>query len=304
MLKEGFHRIRRFVDTMPEGIFFLMNDRKREPEIKCSYFNHMMDIPPEFVSKLYAAHANFGFPSFLQMKFDHYRVLSYSTGHLLNQTQREGIIGLILEEEEKIGNLELFVRRNLNLTLNRPDNQIMQEIFKQCRNYLNLDQLFEKVKFENISEIIIVSGTDKFKSNLLRLGKLTLLNSEITSIYEAIMKKEAHPHFQYTQLNVDPPNKVFLILTGQKSEQTIDQIISAIKPFLEKFFYYSLEIFAMFLLTPNIKIVPSKSNQINDAFHKNKSVLNLLQETSNYYETFDKMIRSITTEDNYLASIV
>jgi len=290
---------------MPEGIFFLMKDKNKGPEIKCHFYRHSIEIPPEFLANLYTAHTKFESASYLQMKFDHYRILSYSTGSKARQTQKEGIIGLILEEEERIGNLELFVKRNLNFILNRPDNQRIQEIFtRRLENYLRLDQLFEEIKIESISEIIIISGTDEYNSNLLRLGRIRLLNSQIARIYEKILNKEEHPFFRYIRLNLDSPENVFLILKVQKPERKIDEILSAMKPFLENYFNYTVEIFALFLLTPIVKIVSSKPIQIKGNLNEIESVLDVLQETSDYYESFNGILLSIVREESSIAPIL
>jgi hypothetical protein len=289
---------------MPEGIFFLMKDKSKEPEIKCQYYKHLTEIPQEFLSNLYAAHAKFESASYLQMKFDHYRVLSYSSDTKTSQNQK-GIIGLILEEEEKIGNLEFFVRRNLKFILNRPDNQQMQAIFtRSLENYLSLEQVFEDTKVESISEIIVISGTDKYKSTLLRLGRIRLLNSQISRIYEKILNKEDYPFFRYIRLNLELPENVFLVLKVQKPERRIDEILSAIKPFLEKYFNYALEIFALFLLSPIIKFVSSKPVLIKGELKEIKSILDVLHETSDYYESFNDMLLSIVCEEGSIDPII
>lgn len=290
---------------MPEGIFLLMKEGNRAPEVKCYYYKHLPELPQELLANLYSAHAKIETPSYLQMKFDHYRVLSYSTGSEGNQAQK-GIIGLILEDEEKIGNLELFVRRNLKFILNKPDNQRMQSIFTyNLENYLFLEQLFEEARIEFISEIIVISGTDKYKTNLLRLGRIKLLNSQLARIYEKILNKEDYPFFKYIRLNLDSPEKVFLVLKVQKPEQKIDEILSAMKPFLENYFDYALEILALFLLSPIVKFVSSKPVQIKGALNTsaNESVLDVLQESSDYYESFSNMVLSIVNDGSYISSL-
>ena len=180
----------------------------------------------------------------------------------------------------------------------------MQAIFtRSLENYLSLEQVFEDTKVESISEIIVISGTDKYKSTLLRLGRIRLLNSQISRIYEKILNKEDYPFFRYIRLNLDQPENVFLILKLQKPERRMDEILSAIKPFLEKYFNYALEIFALFLLSPIVKFVSSKPIQIKGELKEIESVLDVLHKTSDYYESFNDILISIICEEGSIELI-
>ncbi|MFX0077096.1 MAG: hypothetical protein ACFE96_16750, partial [Candidatus Hermodarchaeota archaeon] len=130
---------------MPKGIFLLIHDEIRGPQIKCSYYTSPMSLPQEFISKLYMSHAGFKSSSHMEIKLGRYRSISCFTGNLDRRTQKEGILGILFEEGEDYENLDLFLQRNLYHAINKPDDQMMQDIFSEkLQNYLDLVDFLDK----------------------------------------------------------------------------------------------------------------------------------------------------------------
>ena len=65
---------------MPRGMFFLIHDEIKGPEIKCSYYSSPITIPQEFISKLYMTHAGFESSSHIDIKFGQYRIVNVPRG--------------------------------------------------------------------------------------------------------------------------------------------------------------------------------------------------------------------------------
>ncbi|NVM55520.1 MAG: hypothetical protein HWN66_17565, partial [Candidatus Helarchaeota archaeon] len=212
---------------MPRGIFLLIKDEIKGPEIKCSYSELPFDLSPQFISNLYRSHAGFEAASTLNVELKNFKILSCFTGHVARTGQKEGIIGIVLEKNETSDNLELFLRRNLSYGLMKPDDQTIKEIFGlKLTNYLNLIQIFNSVSIEKIPEIFIVNGDQDYKSNLLRIGVKKASTQKMASIYERILGNQKVPQFQYYKLNVDVANNTFLIVKIHKPHQYIDKIFS------------------------------------------------------------------------------
>ena len=53
---------------MPKGIFLLIHDELKGPQIKSSYYTSPMSLPQEFISKLYMSHAGFKSSSHMEIK--------------------------------------------------------------------------------------------------------------------------------------------------------------------------------------------------------------------------------------------
>ena len=165
---------------MPDGMYLLFHDEIRGPAIKCSYFTTPIILPQEFVSKLYMSHAGFGSSSSMEMKYEGYRNVSLFTGPVARQSQKEGIIGVTFEENEKFNNLDLFLQRNLNLAINYPDNQTIEFIYlHKSLPYLELNSIFEGVCVEHIPEIFIITGDSEYRSMFATRRRKTNLKSRI-----------------------------------------------------------------------------------------------------------------------------
>ncbi|HUX98677.1 MAG TPA: hypothetical protein VMV49_03930 [Candidatus Deferrimicrobium sp.] len=289
---------------MPRGIFLLVHNEIKGPEIKCFYYKIPLDISQEFVSKLYMSHAGFEASSLMELKYNHYRIVSCFTGHKARKTRKEGILGLILEENEIIDNLELFLRRNLIYGLLHPTNQAMEELLRtRLLNFIKLNRIFKKVEIENIPEILIINGDTEYKSSLVRIGEKQVSNMEIGGLYKKIIKNQEIPQFKYYKLDAAIPNTTFLLVKYEKPSPHIDKIFSIMKPYLEHFFNYSLEIFALFLLAPIITPICLNSEVNKDQFDTNKSLLQILQKSNDYYYDFNNLIPLILNNEIYLTSI-
>jgi len=57
---------------MPRGMFLLIHDEIRGPEIKCSFYTNPVNLNKEFISKLYMSHASFDSSSHIEIKFENY----------------------------------------------------------------------------------------------------------------------------------------------------------------------------------------------------------------------------------------
>ena len=289
---------------MPKGIFFLIHDEIKGPEIKCSYFNGQMSLPQEFISKLYMSHAGFESSSLIEIKYDRYKSVSCYTGNLDRRSQKEGILGIIFEENEDYSNLDLFLRRNLFEASNKQDDQTMEEIFSyRLLSFLQIVSIFEKVEIEDISEIFILTGNEEFKSCLLKIGEGKVTTSEMTEIYNNITEKQVIAQYSYVKLNSELLNNAYLILKLTKPLQEIDKIISTIKPYIDNFFYYSLEILALFLIPSLIRIVPFKPKLAKKYSDKFKSILQNLQKSENYGHEFNNIVSYLIKGDIYLSPI-
>ena len=287
---------------MPKGMFFLIHDDIKGPEIKCSYYTSPITLPQEFISKLYMSHAGFDSSSHIEIKFGHYRSISSFTGNLDRRSQKEGILGIIFEENEKFDNLDFFLQRNLNYITNKPDNRTIEEIFSnKLLNYYELNKIFDKVEIEDLPEIFIINGEMEYRSCLLNIGEKKVPNSEMIEIYQKIMEKQKIPQYKYIELNLEVKNNTFLVLKVNKSNQNIDKVILTLKSYLEHFYYYSLEILALFLLPSIIRIVPLKPKLSEKYSDKNKSVLQNLQNSGNYSMEFNELISCLVRGDIYLS---
>lgn len=289
---------------MPKGIFFLIHDDIKGPEIKCSYFTGPMTLPQEFISKLYMSHAGFESSSLIEIKYDRYKSVSCYTGNLDRRSQKEGILGIIFEENEEYSNLDLFLRRNLFEASNKQDDQTMEEIFSyRLLSFLQIVSIFERVEIEDIPEIFILTGNEEFKSCLLKIGEGKVTTSEMTEIYKNITEKQVMAQYRYVKLKSELLNNVYLILKLTKPLQEIDKIISTIKPYIDNFFYYSLEILALFLIPSLIRIVPFKPKLAKKYFDKFKSILQNLQKSENYGHEFNNIVSYLIKGDIYLSPI-
>ena len=251
------------------------------------------------------SHAGFESSSHIEIKFENYRCISCFTGNLDRRSQKEGILGIIFEENEEFDNLDLFLQRNLHKAINRPDNHIMQEIFSnKLLNYLELNNLFKKVKIEGIPEIFIINGKSEYKSNLLKIGESSISIPEMADLYQKTMNKQIIPQYHYVELNLGGENNTFLVLKSDEPTKTIKMLITTIKSYLEKFYYYSLEILALLLLPSIIKIVPVKAEFSKKYSDKTKSFLQSLQKSKNYHKEFNTVISNLIEGNIYISPLL
>ncbi len=290
---------------MPKGIFFLIHDDIKGPEIKCSYFTGPITIPREFISKLYMSHAGFESSSLIEIKFDRYKTVSCFTGNLDRRSQKEGILGVIFEENEVYGNLDLFLMRNLDYASNNQNDQIMKEIYThRLLSFLELLKTLEKVEIEDIPEIFIMAGESEYKSCLLKIGEKKVSNAEMTEIYKKTMEKQKISQYYYTKLDVEQLNNIFLMFKTNRSIQDFNKIISTIKPYTERFFYYSVELLFLFLFPSIVRIVPYNPKIAKKYINKNESILKNLQNSENYSQEFNNLISDLIDGDIYISPLL
>ena len=288
---------------MPKGIFLLIHDELKGPKIKCSYYSSPFSLPQEFISKLYMSHAGFKSSSHLDIKLSQYRSISCFTGNLDRRTQKEGILGILFEENENSDNLDLFLQRNLYRAINKPDNKMMEVIFSnKLQNYLKLIDFLEKVEVEDIRDIFMITGGDAYKSCLLKIGEKQVSNSEMIDIYQKIMKAQEIPLFYYVKLDLGETDNIFLIIKAARLTPNIDKILKSLKPYLEKFYYYSPEILTLFLFPSLVRIVPSKIGIQKEIIDEKKSVLQNLKSSENYSKEFNNYISKLIKGSLYISS--
>ena len=290
---------------MPKGIFFLNHDEIKGPEVKCSYFTSPIPLHQEFISKLYMSHAGFESSNLIEIKFDQYKSVSCFTGNLDRRSQKEGILGVIFEENEIYNNLDLFLMRNINLASNKQDNQTIKDIFtNKLLNYLELVNLLDKVEIESILEIFILTGDNEYKSCLLKMGEKKVSNSEMIDIYKKILENQIIPQYFYIKLDIETFDNSYLIFKTNRSIQNFNNILSTIKLYLENSFYYSLEILILFMFPSIVRIVPYKPKLAKKYIDKNKSILQYLQKSENYGYEFSNLVSYLIKGDIYISPLL
>ena len=288
---------------MPRGMFLLIHDEIMGPEIKCSFFKNPVSLSKEFISKLYISHAGFKSSSNIEIKFENFSSVSCFTGNLDRRSQKEGILGVIFEENEEFDNLDLFLQRNLYEAIDKPTNETMQGIFStKLLNYLYLNNLFKKVEIEGIPEIFIINGNEQYKSCLLRIGEGSDSISKMPDIYKKMIKKQTISQYKYTNLDLENRNNTFVVLRINGYDKSVEKVISSMRFYLEKFLYYSLEILALLLLPSIIKIIPLRQEISKIHLDKSKTFLQHLQQSQDYCDEFNKTISNLLKGDIYLGS--
>ena len=251
------------------------------------------------------SHAGFGSSSHIEIKFEDYRSISCFTGNLDRRSKKEGILGIIFEENEEVSNLDLFLHRNLHAIIEKPDNKTIEEIFKnKLLNYLELNKLFEKVEIEGIPELYLINGNSEYKYNLLKIGESSISIPEMADLYQKTMNKQVIPQYHYGKLNLGGVDNTFLVLKSDEPTKTMKILITTIKSYLEKFYYYSLEILALLLLPSIIKIVRVKAEISKKHSDVNKSFLQSLQKSKNYQKEFDAVIINLIEGNTYISPLL
>lgn len=290
---------------MPLGVFFVIHDEIKGPEIKGSYFRDSIELPQEFISKLYMSHAGFSSTSNLEIKFDRYRSVSRFTGHLDRKTGKEGIMGILFDQNEKFENLEFFLQRNLTYAVHNPANKTMEDIFSnKLLHYLKLVKIFNLVKIEKIPEIFIIHGEKKFNSLSLKISERNVPNEEISELYNKIIKNQEITPYQSILLNSDGRNLTYFVVKFDKINSETENIILTLEPYLKKFYDYVVELIILFFLASEINVIPLKQKLFKTYSNKKKSLLQLLGTASNYQEKFNEIISLIINGDIYLTPLL
>jgi len=283
-------------------MFLLIHDEIMGPEIKCSYFKNPISLSKEFISKMYISHAGFTSSSHLEIKFENYRSISCFTGNLARRSNKEGILGIIFEEDEEFDNLDLFLQRNLYDAIEKPTNQTLHEIFsKKLLNYLELNELFKKVEIESIPEIFIMNGYEQYKYCVLKVGGNNISISKMTELYRKIISKKIIPQYHFVELNLDERDKTFLVLKSNSNTKIIEKMVTTIKLYLEKYFDYSLEILSLLFLPSMVKIIPFDQKFSKENLDRTRTFLKNLQQSNDYYSEFNNTILDLLKGDIYIA---
>lgn len=113
-------------------------------------------------------------------------------------------------------------------------------------------------------------------------------------------EQEIHPYY-HVKMDLEGKDNTFLIIKVAKPNSNIDKILKSLKPYLEKFYYYALEILILFLFPSLIKILPSKSGVTKKILDENKSALQNLKNSENYSKEFNHYISKVIQGSFYLS---
>ena len=286
-------------------MFLVIHDEIMGPKLKCSYYTRPMTLSKEFISKLYMSHAGFDSSSHIEIKFDDFKSISCFTGNLDRRSQKEGILGVLFEEEEEYDNLDPFLQRSLYKIIENPTNETIKTIFMQdLLNYLKLSDIFNRVNMEGIQEIYIINGNEEFKSYFMKISEKNVSRLEMADLYNQINETQKIPQYQYVKLNIESDNNIFLVIKGNCESKFKEKILQVIKPYLERSLEHCLEILVLSLIPSIIKITSLNQSISKDDLGKNKSILQRLQQSKNYYEEFNRIVSDLIRGELYLIPIL
>ena len=137
----------------------------------------------------------------------------------------------------------------------------------------------------------------------MNIGDGEVSTSDMIDIYKDITEGNEITQYHYVKLNIALSNNTYLILKVNKPIQALDKIISTIKPYLEDYFFHSLEILALFLIPSLIRIVPFSPKVAKKYVDKFKSILQNLQKSKNYGQEFKTIISYLKKGDLYLTPL-
>jgi hypothetical protein len=287
---------------MPKGMFLLIHDEIKGPQIKCSYFTTPIPLPQEFISKLYMSHAGFQSTSHLEIKFGRYSCVSCFTGDLDRTTKKEGILGILFEEDEDFENLDLFLNRSLYQAISKPDDQMIEIMFsRNLKNYLQLLNFFEKVEIEKVEGIFLLTGRDFFRSVLFKTGDMIFSDAKMNEIYQLMVDNQIIPHYYYTDLNLNNGDNVFLAFKAEKKSSNIRKILPVLKWYLEKYVYYAPEILSLFLFPSLIKVKSITSDSLKKSVADDRILLRYLKKSENYNKAFHSTIAKVISGRYYIS---
>jgi hypothetical protein len=114
------------------------------------------------------------------------------------------------------------------------------------------------------------------------------------------MNSQETPLYHHVKLDLEEKDKTFLIIKTTKTISNIEKILKSLKPYLEKFHYYSIEILTLFLFPSLIKLRPSKSGITKEKIDEKKSVLQNLKNSKNYSKEFNHYLSKVIQGNIYL----
>jgi len=179
---------------------------------------------------------------------------------------------------------------------------MMEVIFSdKLKNYLKLIDFLEKVEVEDILDLFIITGGNAYKSCLLKIGEKQVSNSEMIDIFQKMLKAQEIPFFYNVRLDLEGNDNTFLIIKTARSNPNMNKILKSLKPYLEKFYFYSLEILTLFLFPSLIKMKPSKSSMTKEIIDEEISVLKNLKNSKNYSKEFNSYISKLIKGSFYIS---
>ncbi len=160
------------------------------------------------------------------------------------------------------------------------------------------------MEVEDIPEILIMTGDSEYRSCFIRLGDENITNTELEEIYQKFFEKQSISQYYYNKVKVEKLNNIYLTFKTNKSNHNFEKIISTINPYIERFFYYSLEILILFLFPSVVRIVPYTTKLAKKYVNKNESVIRYLQNSENYSQEFTDLISYLIKGDVYLSPVL
>ncbi|MBD3228350.1 MAG: hypothetical protein GF329_09195 [Candidatus Lokiarchaeota archaeon] len=181
----------------------------------------------------------------------------------------------------------------------------MREIFtKRLKIYITLNRFYDEVKIQNIEEIMILQGNAEFQSFIIRLGINKISNLEMKINYQKLLKSQELKDYAYLKLDLPENSNIYFVIRMDRYFKEIKGLLTIIKPYLEKYFEYSLEIITLFFLPA---ITELGIYDINDDIKKHKrtsrSIIQELQKSKKYSKEFNKIINNLIEGRIYVTPI-
>jgi hypothetical protein len=115
------------------------------------------------------------------------------------------------------------------------------------------------------------------------------------------MNSEETPFYYYIKVDLDGKDKTFLIIKTTKSNSNIEKVLKSLKPYLEKFFYYSLEILTLFLFPSLVKMKLLSSEVTKNRVDEKNTILQNLKSSEDYGREFNSYISKMIKGSYYIS---
>lgn len=296
------------------GIFLLIHDEIKGPQISNYFFNHAMELSPDLLSKLYMAHASFNDSSFIETKYPQYKIVSLYTGPVARIQKQEGILGLLLDLKEELPITEIFLIRTLPLILKHRKNELMKELITITLPYFQyLLKCYMQLEIENISEFFLVQGQDDYQQVMLDFGSTKTDSSIWKNMYHQMVTGKDIPQYQYLKIEMPMLKKssFFFGFKYLKKLPNLELFISTMAKFLIPNPGFILELIGMVYFGNLVCLIPKhiyqtliwSSSSIKLDKTQRVKMLNLneiMKKSSNYADTFAKHVNSVLLEEFYV----
>jgi hypothetical protein len=293
---------------MALGLFTVVHDEIKGPLIKDQFITAKIDIPSEFISKLYLSHAGFEESSLLEIKLNQYKVVSYYTGQKARIHKNEGILAILLEGNEEIENIELFLAKNISFALKISNTSILEKILNQNLPYfVYLNSSLKKYEIENITEIFVLKGKDTLESVLFYFGKSKPGYEQLGSLYAKVHFDEETPGIAWETISHEKSH-YYLGIRSLKNTPDIEKCTEVLARYLGKSLHHCLEVIMM-VLFPHSTLLLNGNDLRTASFFKDQmtidkkimnGAINLqdhLKKAENYQEAFENLITGLYQDE-------